>query len=58
MVGKSTHLKVIPQKSTQNAVNLPLQTSDNTGVHFKSRINFANLGSFAKVSVPLQSIIP
>ena len=28
-----------------------------TGVDFNSRINFANLGSFAKVSVPDQSII-
>ena len=26
MVGKSTHLRVIPQQSTQNTANLPLQT--------------------------------
>ena len=26
MVGKRTHLQVIPQKSTQNAANLSLQT--------------------------------
>ena len=67
MVGKSTHLQIIPQKSTQNAANLPLQTCDknqwtflvyNTGVGFNSRDNFANSCSFAKVSVPLQSIIP
>ena len=29
-----------------------------TGVDISSRNNFANLGSFAKVSVPLESIIP
>ena len=29
-----------------------------TGVNFSSRNNFANLGSLAKVSVPVQSIIP
>ena len=29
-----------------------------TGVNFSSRNNFANLGSFAKVSVPVQFIIP
>ena len=29
-----------------------------TGVGFNSRNNFANLGSFVKVSVPLQYIIP
>ena len=67
MLGKSTHLQVIPQQSDQNTVNLPLQTCDkilwtfllyNTGVDFSSRNNFANLGSFAKVSVPVQCIIP
>ena len=67
MVGKSTHLQVISQKRTQNAANLPLQTCDkkqwtfllnDTGVGFNSRNNFANLGSFAKVSVPLQFVIP
>ena len=30
----------------------------NTGVDFISRNNFANLGSFAKFSVPVQSVIP
>ena len=30
----------------------------NTGVDFSSRNNLANLGSFAKVSVPVQFIIP
>ena len=29
-----------------------------TNVDFSSRSNFANLGSFAKVSVPVESIIP
>ena len=67
MVGKSTRLQVIPQKSTQNTTNLPLQTYEkkqwnfslyDTGVGFNIPNNFANLGSFAKVSVPSQSIIP
>ena len=67
MVGESTYLQVIPQKSTQNTVNLPLQTCDknqwnlflyNTSVGFKSRNNFAKLGLFAKVSIPVQFIIP
>ena len=31
---------------------------NDTGVGFNSRNNFANLGSFAKVSVPLQFVIP
>ena len=29
-----------------------------TGVNFSSRNNFTNLGSFAKVSVPVETIIP
>ena len=67
MVGKSTHLKVVPQQSTQNAANLPLQTCEeyqgtfllyDTSVDFSSCNNFVNLGFFAKVSVPVQSIIP
>ena len=57
MVGKSTHLQVIPQQSTQNAVNTR-KTSElfplfNTGVDFSLRNNFANSGSFAKVFVPV-----
>ena len=67
MVGKSARLQVIPQRSTQSTTNLPLQTCKknqqtffvhSTGVNFSSRNNFANLGSFAKVSVSVQSIIP
>ena len=62
MVGESTHLQVIPQKNTQNVANLPLQTCDNIQWTFfvvrHERNNFANLGSFAKVSVPLQFTIP
>ena len=67
MLGKSTYLQVILQKSTQNGRNSPLQTCDenqwtfvlyNMGVSFNSRNNFVNLGFFAKVSVPLQFIIP
>ena len=62
MVGKSTHLQVIPQQSTQNTANLPLQTYEktselfllfNTGVDFSLCNNFDNPGSFAKVSVPV-----
>ena len=30
----------------------------NAAVDFSSRNNFANLGSFAKISVPVQTIIP
>ena len=68
MLGKSTHLQVIPQQSNQNTANLRLQTCetnqwtffklDGTGVEFSFRNNFANLGSFPKVSVPVESIIP
>ena len=67
MLGKTTHLQVIPQKSTQNAANLPYRHATktsgnfllyNTGVGFNSSSNFANLGSFAKVSFPLKSTIP
>ena len=57
MLGKITHLQVIPQQSTQNTANLPLQTYEkdqqiffvDTGVGFSLRNNFANSGSFAKV---------
>ena len=67
MLGKSTHLQVIALQSSQKAGNLPLQTCEenqwtfllyDSGVNFSLRNNFANLGSFAKVSVPLQLIIP
>ena len=64
MIGKSIHLQIIPQKSTQNAANYRQATKTSglfllyyTGVGYNSRNNFSNLGSFAKVSVPLQSII-
>ena len=62
MVGKSARLAVIPQQSTQNTANLPLQTYEktselfllfNTGADFSLRNNFANSGSCAKVSVPV-----
>ena len=63
MVGKRTHLHDIPQKSTQNAANLPLQTHDKNQWTFfvvlhERRLNFANSGFFAKVSALLQFIIP
>ena len=62
MVGKSTRLQVIPQYSTQNS---KFATTDmrekpvnffslfNTGADFSLRNNFANSGSFVKVSVPV-----
>ena len=67
MLEKSAHLPIIRQKNTQNTATLPLQTCDknqwtfllyDTGVDFSSRNNSANLGSFAKVSFPVQSIFP
>ena len=67
MVGKSTLLQVTPQKSTQNAANLQLQTCEKNQWSFlvvrrerrlNPRNNLANLGSFAKVSVLLQFLIP
>ena len=63
MVGKSARLAVIPQQSTQNTANLPLQTYEknqstffllfNTGSDFSLHNNFANSGFCAKVSVPV-----
>ena len=61
MVGKCTRLQVISQQSTQNTANFPLHvrktrelfSSFNTGVNFSLRNNFANSGSFAKVSIPV-----
>ena len=64
MVGKSTHLQVIPQQSTQNTANLPLQTYEKNQLtffivqhglqhDFSTCNNFANSGSFAKISVPV-----
>ena len=51
----------------RNAANLALETYEKTSrlflwnrmaVDFSSRNNFVNLGSFAKVSVPVEIIIP
>ena len=62
MVGKSTRLQVIPQQGTQNTqichYRHTRKTSEllllfNTGTDFSLSNNFANLGSFAKVSVPV-----
>ena len=58
MLGKSTHLIVIPQQSTKNTANLLLQTCEKKTVNFNFRNNFANLGSFAKVFIAVQLIIP
>ena len=61
MVGKSTSAK-LPKRSkfaiTTCYKNSELFLSYDTGVDFSSRDNFPNLGSVAKVSVPVRSIIP
>ena len=63
MLGESTHLQVIPQQSTQMQQTCgyrhTTKTSElfllfNMGVDFSSRNNFPNLGSFAKVSIPVK----
>ena len=51
---KSPHLHVVPQQSTKMQHFL----LHRTGLDFSSRNKFTNLGSFAKVSVPVESIIP
>ena len=56
MVGKSTHLQVISQQSTQNTANLPLHTYEKNQRTFLTRAStlvFANSGSFAKASIPV-----
>ena len=64
MLGKITHLQVIPQQSTRKhskfaITYIPEKPVDcffllfNTGVDFSLRNNFANSGFFAKVSVPV-----
>ena len=67
MVGTSTQFTSYPAekhpKSSKFAITYMLQKPVDfflydTSVGFNSRHNSANLGSFAKVSVPLQSIIP
>ena len=59
MVGNSIRLQVIPQQSTQNAANLPLQTCEkNRRTFFAVQQNFASLGSFVKAPVPVESTIP
>ena len=59
---KNTRLQVIPQQSTQNTANFPLPTYGENrwtffivqhGRDFILLNNFANSGSFAKVSVPV-----
>ena len=68
MPGKNTHLQVIPQQRTQNTAVLPLQTCEKNQWPFilydtartstlASEKNFANLGSFAKVFIPVGFII-
>ena len=66
MLGKSTHLQAIPQKApkTQQICHYRHATKTSglslydTSIGFNSRNNFANLGALAKVSAPLQFIIP
>ena len=65
MVGKSTHLQVIPAakhpKHSKFAIaDIREKTSElfllfNTGVDSSLRNNFANSGSFAKVSIPVHN---
>ena len=64
MPEKTTHLQVIPQQSTQTQQTCSyrhttkpsgLLYKHRTGVDFSSRNNFQNLGSFAKVSVPVKN---
>ena len=64
MVGKSTHLSRSKAPKTQQICHYRHATKTNglfllhsAGVNFSDRNNFANLGSFAKVSVPVQFII-
>ena len=66
MPGKSTHLHVIPQQSTQKQQTCSYghdkkqQTffTDTARAPTSSRNNFGNLRFFAKVSFPVGSIIP
>ena len=61
MVRKSTHLQVIPAKHPKHIKFAITDMRDkpvnfllfNTGVDFSLRNQFANSGSFAKVSVPV-----
>ena len=65
MLGKSTHLQVIPQQSAPKTQQIchyryARKTSElvllfNTSVDFSLRNNFATAGSFAKVSVPVHN---
>ena len=66
MLRKSTHLQVIPQQSTQTHQTCGYRHTTRTvvfvyqhrtGVDFSSRISFPNLGSSAKVSVPVKIYI-
>ena len=67
MQGKCTHLQVISTQSAQTqqtwgyrhaTKTRGLILSHDTSVGFSFRNIDANLGSFAKVSVPVESIIP
>ena len=52
MLVKSIQLHVVLQQNTQNT-NYGLQTCEKTSELFLYRNAFANLGSLAKVSVPV-----
>ena len=52
----SKHRKFATTDMRQKPVDFFLLYS--AGVNFSSRNNFANLGSFAKVSAPVQFMIP
>ena len=66
MLGKSTHLQVIPPKPPKTQQICHYRHARKTsgllllcdkGVNFSSRNNFANLCLFAKVSIPVGVII-
>ena len=67
MLGKSIHLQVIPQQSTQTQQTCGYRLTTKTSGLFlitphirrlSSRNIFQNLGSFAKVSVPVKIYNP
>ena len=60
MLGKSTHLQVISQQSTQNTAICHYRHTRKTNENFSlfnTGVDFANSGSFAKVSVAVNIYI-
>ena len=61
MVRKSTHLQVIPQQGTQKHSKFAITDTQEKPADLyycttRTSTNFANLGSFAKVAVSVESI--